>query len=102
MELVEGGTLELLEAHGNQSARSFQNPIEPVSKADIQAVGEQMAASKFPCVANKFVEGESDCCIEGRDNCAGARADDDVDGNVVGDKLLKDPDVTCAAQASAA
>jgi hypothetical protein len=61
-----------------------------------------MAATKFPRVANQFIEGEPDCRIESSDNRAGARADDDVDGNVVRDKLLKDPDVTCAAQASAA
>ena len=64
-------------------------------------MGQQMAATKFPRVAKQFIEGEPDCRIKGSDNCAGARADDDVDGNVVRDKLLKDPDVTCAAQASA-
>jgi hypothetical protein len=61
-----------------------------------------MPATKFPRIANQFIEGKSDCRIERSDNGAGARADDDVDGNVVRDKLLKNPDVTRAAQASAA
>jgi hypothetical protein len=99
---VEGGALQLLEAPGNQSACSSQHPIEPVSETDVQTVGKQVAAAKFPRVANQFIERESDRRIEGSDNRAGARPDDDVDGNAVRDQLLKDPDVTCAPQTSAA
>jgi hypothetical protein len=73
-----------------------------MSKANVQAVGEQMTATKFPRVVNQFLERESNCRIEGRDDCAGTRADDDVDGNVVSDKLLQDSEVAGTAQASAA
>jgi hypothetical protein len=76
--------------------------MEPVSETDVQAVGKQVAATKFSCVAKQFIERESDCGIVGSNNCARARADDDVDGDVVRDKLLQDADVTCAAEASAA
>src|SRR5262249_5699782 len=87
---------------GIKSGASLQTPIERVSETDVQAMGKEMAATKFPRVANQFIERESDRRIVGSDNCASARADDDIDGNVVFDKLLKDPEVTCAAQASTA
>ena len=102
MQPVERGALELLEPHGNQSACSPQNVIELASETDVQAMCKQMAATKFPRVANQFIERESDRRVVGSDNCARARADDDVNRNLVRDKLLKDPDVTCAAEASAA
>jgi hypothetical protein len=73
-----------------------------VSEADVQAVSEQMPATKFPRVANQFIERESDRRIEGGDNCAGAGAHDDVDRNVVRDKLLKHPHMARTAQSSAA
>ena len=101
MQPVERGALELFETRGDQSACPFQNPVEPVSETDVQAMGQQMAATKFPRITNQFIEGKADCRIEGSDNGAGARADDDVDRNLMRDELLKDPDVTCAAQASA-
>jgi hypothetical protein len=102
MQPVERCALELLEARGNQSARSPQNRIEPVSKTDVQAVGKQMAASKFPGIADQLIERESDGRIVGSNYCTRARADDDVDGNVVGDELLKDADMTRTTQPSAA
>jgi hypothetical protein len=102
MQPVEGGGLELLEAHGNESGCFPQNPIEPVSETNVQAMGKEMSATEFPCVANQFIERKSDRRIVGSDNCASTRADDGIDGNVVFDKLLKDPDVTCATQASTA
>jgi hypothetical protein len=102
MQPVERGAFELFETRGNQSACPFQDPVEPVSETDVQAMGQQMAAAKFPRIANQFIEGKSDCRIEGSDNGAGARADDDVDRNIVRDELLKDPDVPRAAQASPA
>jgi hypothetical protein len=102
MQPVERGAFKLLEARGNQSARSPQDPIEPVSETDVQTVSKQVAATKFPRVANQFIEREPDRRIESGDYRAGARADNDVDRNVVRDKLLKDPDMTCTAQPSAA
>ena len=65
-------------------------------------MGKQMAAAKFLRVANQLIERESDRRVVGSDNCARARADDNVDGNVVADKLLKDPDMTCTTQPSTA
>jgi hypothetical protein len=102
MQPIERGVLELLEAAGNQSGCFRQNPIEPVSESDVQAVGKEMAATKFPRVTNQFIERESNRGIVGSDNRASARADDGIDRNVVFDKLLKDTDVTCATQASTA
>jgi putative intracellular protease/amidase len=102
MQPVERGALELLEARANQSARSSQNPIEPASETDVQTVGKQMPATKFPRIANQVIQGESDRRIEGGDDCAGAGAHDDVDGNVVSDKLLQHSQMPRTAQSSAA
>src|SRR4029453_9955515 len=51
--------LKLRETRGNQSARSPENRIELVCKTDVQAVGKQMAAAKFPRLAYQLIERES-------------------------------------------
>jgi hypothetical protein len=97
MQPVERGAFELLETRRNYSASSPQNPIEPASETNVQTVGEEMTSAKCLCVADQFIERESDRGIVSGDNCAGARANEDIDGNGVGDELLKDADMTCAA-----
>jgi hypothetical protein len=61
-----------------------------------------MAAAKFPRIAYQLIERESDRRIVGSNHGTRARADDDVDGNVVGDELLKDADMTGTAHPSPA
>ncbi len=102
MQPFERGAFELLEARGNDSAAFPQNPIEPVSEANVQTVGEEMTATKCLRVADQLIERESNRRIVRRDDCARARANDDIDGNVVGDELLKHSDMPCAAQSSTA
>jgi hypothetical protein len=101
MQPVERGAFELLETRRNYSAGSPQNPIEPAFETSVQTVGEEMTSAKCLCVADQFIERESDRGIVSGDNCAGARANNDIDGNGVGDELLKDADMACAAQSSA-
>ena len=102
MQPVERRPFELLETRGNDSARSAQNPIEPMSEANVQTVGEEMTATKCSRIADQFIERESDRGIVGGDHRARARADDDIDGDGVSDELLKDSDMSCAAQSSTA
>lgn len=65
-------------------------------------MGQHMSPTKVLSVGDELVEREANRGIVGRDDSAGARADDDVDGNPVRDELLQDPDVSGAAQSSAA
>ena len=101
MQPVEARALELLEACGNDAGQFSDRSIEPWMKPDVQTMGQQMSPTKVLGVGDEFVEREANRRIVGRDNGAGARSDDDVDGDAVRDELLKNPDVAGAAQASA-
>ena len=61
-----------------------------------------MTATKCVRIADQIIEGETDRGIVGGDHCARARANDDIYGNGVSDELLKDSDMSCAAQSSTA
>ena len=70
-------------------------------QSDVQAVGQQMSAAEASCVGNQLVDGESDRGVVGRDDGTRARADDDVDRNVVADEPLQYAEVAGATQTSA-
>src|SRR4029450_11202225 len=60
-----------------------------------------MAPAEMPRIRHQLVKRETHRCVVGCDNRASARSDDDVDGNVVGNKLLQHTDLAGAARAAA-
>jgi len=102
MQTVEARAVELVQARRDDTAPFSDRSIEALMKPHVQTVGEQMASTKVLGVGDELVERKANRRIVGCDHGAGARSDDDVDGDAVRDQLLKDSDVTRAAQTSAA
>jgi hypothetical protein len=102
MQPVEGGALELFETRRNEAAGASQHSFEPLMESDVQAVRNQMTSTEDARVGDQLFEREADRGIVSGDNGASARADNDIDGNIVRDELLQHADVTGAAQASTA
>jgi hypothetical protein len=102
MQTVDARALELLEACGNDAGQFSDRSIEPWMKPDVQTMGQQMSPTKVLGVGDEFVEREANRRIVSRNNGAGARSDDNVDGDAVRDELLKNSDVAGTAQTSAA
>jgi len=102
MQTVERRTLQLLEAPRDEPAQPGHHSIESVTESNVEAMSDQMSATKAVSVRDQFVERETDGGVVCGNDGSGARADDDVDGNLVGSQLSKDAKMTGSTQSPAA
>jgi hypothetical protein len=102
MQPIECRVLELVETRWDESAQQSKHAIEPAIESDIQTVRDQMPATEDARIADELLDRETDRGIVCGHNGTRARADDEVDGNLVSDELLKNSDMAGAAEASAA
>src|SRR5438067_1455526 len=83
MQVLERRRFELPEPIRNHSAPVFDRALEPIVALHVQAVRQEMAATKSLGVRDQLIEREADRSVVRGDNCAGAHPNYRVDGNAM-------------------
>jgi len=87
VQSVESGRLELPESARDDSAPSAYLRLEPIFQVDVDAVGEQVTASKPLCISEEILEVEANRGIVRGDDRPRADAHDAIDGDTPAEQL---------------
>jgi hypothetical protein len=102
VQSVEGGRFELPQSSRDNSAPSPYLRFEPIFQVDIDAVGEQMTASKPLSVGEEVLEIEADGGVICGDHRPCADAHDAIDGDALAEQFEKHAHMRRTSQAAGA
>ena len=102
VEPLERRIFQLRQSPWNDATQPGQRSRQPAAQPHVQAVDQEVPTAEMSCVANEFVDRQTDGRVIRRDDRTRTRADDDVDRDFVLDELVQDADMACAPQAAAA
>ena len=102
MEAIEASRLEPVETIRDDAAPRSEHAVEAAAEVHIEAVGEQMTATKRARIGDQIVNIQADGRVVRPDDGARARADDDVHRDPVANECAKHADVGGPAQTTRA
>jgi hypothetical protein len=102
MEMVETSRLELAKPARYHTTPASDTCLEAASEMDVDAVREEVAATKPFGIIDQIIDVEADGGVIGCDYGTGAHPDEAIDWDAVPDQLAQDADMRRPTQAASA